>query len=69
MIGKLIGAFAGAQASKHTRSIGGTGGAVLGALAVPIIGRMRLPALLALGAGAYAAKKLGEKGKKAAPAE
>jgi len=58
MIGKIIGAFAGAQASKYTRSLGGTGGALVGALAVPVIRRMRWPLLLALGAGGYAAKKL-----------
>lgn len=67
MIGKLIGAFAGAQASKYTRSLGGTGGAVLGALAVPVISRMRLPALLALGAGGYMAKKLADKNQATTP--
>ena len=64
MIGKILGAFAGAEASKYTKSIGGTGGAILGALAVPVISRMRIPALLALGAGGYAAKKLIDKEKK-----
>ncbi len=63
MIGKIIGAAAGAQAAKYTRSLGGTGGALLGALAVPVISRMRWPALLALGAGGYAAKKLAERGR------
>ena len=68
MIGKLIGAFAGAQAAKQTSKIGGTGGALLGALAVPVISRMRIPALLAIGAGGYLAAKLADKGKKPAPA-
>ena len=68
MIGKLIGAFAGAEAAKRTSKIGGTGGAILGAVAVPIISRMRIPALLALGAGGYIASKLADKGKKPAPA-
>ena len=67
MIGKVLGAIAGAEASKYTRQIGGTGGAILGALAVPVLGRLRLPALLALGAGGYLAKKLSEKGKKDQP--
>lgn len=58
MIGKIIGGLAGAQASKHFRNIGGTGGAILGAAVVPVISRMRLPALIALGAGGYAVKKL-----------
>ena len=61
MIGKLIGAAAGAQASKYTRSLGGTGGALLGALAVPVISRMRIPALLALAGGGYLAKKFIDK--------
>ena len=69
MIGKLIGAFAGAEAAKHTSKIGGTGGAILGAVAVPIISRMRIPALLALGAGGYLASKLANKGKKSSSAE
>lgn len=61
MIGKIIGALAGAEASKYTKSIGGTGGAILGAVAVPVIARMRIPALLALGAGGYLAKKMIDK--------
>lgn len=61
MIGKLIGAFAGSQASKYTRSLGGTGGAILGAVAVPVISRMRIPSLLAIGAAGYVVKKLIDK--------
>lgn len=57
MIGKLIGAAAGAQAAKHTAKIGGAGGAMLGAVAIPLVRRMSLPALLAIGAGGYAFKK------------
>lgn len=57
MFGKLIGAVAGAQAAKHTAKIGGTGGAMLGAMAVPLVRRMSIPALLAIGAGGYAWKK------------
>ena len=63
MIGKLIGAVAGAQASKYTRSLGGTGGAVLGALAVPVISRMRWTSLAALAAGGYLITKLNDKAK------
>ena len=51
MIGKIIGAVVGAQAAKASRGIDGTTGAVLGALAVPVARRMKLPALLALAAG------------------
>lgn len=63
MIGKLIGAGVGAALSKETRKVGGTTGAVLGALAVPLVSRLRLPTLLALAGGGYLAKKLADKGK------
>lgn len=57
MIGKIIGAVAGSQASKHVRGLNGTGGALLGA-AVPIVLRRLSPlTLIAMAAGAYAAKK------------
>jgi len=65
MIGKIIGGLVGAQASKKVSSIGGTGGAILGAVAVPVIARMRLPTLLLLGAGGYLAKKLIDKNEEA----
>ncbi len=57
MIGKLIGAAAGAQAAKHSASIGGTGGALLGAMAVPLVRRFSIPALVAVGVGGYLAKR------------
>ena len=57
MIGKLIGAVAGAQAAKHSAAVGGTGGAILGALAVPLVRRLSIPALLVVGAGGYLAKR------------
>jgi len=57
VIGKIIGAVAGNQASKHVRGLNGTGGALLGA-AVPILLRRLSPlTLIAAAAGAYAAKK------------
>lgn len=62
MIGKLIGAVAGAQAAKATSRIDGTTGAVLGAIAVPVVRRMKVPALLALAAGGYAFKRLADRG-------
>jgi len=62
MIGKLIGALAGAQASKFSRNLGGTGGALLGALAVPVVRRMKWTSLAALAAGGYVIKKLNDKG-------
>lgn len=57
MIGKIFGAVAGAKMAQHSRNVGGTGGALLGAAAVPLIRRMSLPAMLVLGAGGYAYKK------------
>lgn len=61
MFGRIVGAFAGAQAAKHTAKVGGTGGALLGAVAVPMIARMSIPALAVLGVGAYFAKKAYDK--------
>ncbi len=61
MIGKLIGAGVGAALSKETRKMGGASGAVLGAVAVPFITRLRIPALLALAGGGYLAKRLADK--------
>jgi len=58
MIGKIIGGLVGAQVARHSSRIGGTGGAILGALAVPVISRMRMRTLLLLGAGGYVAKKV-----------
>lgn len=57
MIGKIIGAIAGSQASKQVRGLNGTSGALLGA-AVPILLRRLSPlTLIAAAAGAYVAKK------------
>jgi len=63
MIGKLIGAGVGAALSKETRKIGGTTGAILGAVAVPFVTRLRIPALLAIAGGGYLAKRLADKSK------
>ena len=62
MIGKLIGAGVGAALSKETRKIEGPTGAILGALAVPLLARMRLSTMLALAGGGYLVKKLSDKG-------
>ena len=63
MIGRIIGAGVGAALSKQTRSIGGPAGAILGTVAVPIISRLSLPAMLVIGAGGYFVKKFADKGK------
>ncbi|VVT06025.1 hypothetical protein [Erythrobacter sp. EC-HK427] len=61
MIGRIIGAGVGAALSKQTRRIGGPAGAILGSVAVPVIARMSIPAMLAIGAGGYMVKKVLEK--------
>lgn len=61
MIGKLIGAGVGAALGKESRKMGGATGAVLGAVAVPLVTRLRLPVLLALAGGGYLAKRLADK--------
>lgn len=61
MLGKILGAAAGAEASKFTTAFGGTSGALMGALAAPLVRRLSLPALVALGAGGYLAKRYYEK--------
>lgn len=63
MIGKFIGAGIGAVLGKETRKMGGATGAILGAVAVPFVSRLRLPALLALAGGGYLAKRLADKAK------
>ena len=61
MIGKLIGAGIGAKLGSESRKMGGTTGAVLGAVAVPLVRRLRLPTLLALVGGGYLVKRLADK--------
>lgn len=59
MIGKMIGAMVGAKVAERTRGgVGGTGGAIVGALAPTILRRVGLVPLAALALGGYAAKKL-----------
>ncbi|WP_394269497.1 hypothetical protein [Qipengyuania sp.] len=62
MIGKVIGAFVGDKIAKQTSGIGGASGAALGVIAATVLRRMSLPAMLALGAGGYLAKKFTDKG-------
>ncbi|OYX65217.1 MAG: hypothetical protein B7Y88_09570 [Sphingomonadales bacterium 32-64-17] len=61
MIGKIIGGFAGAKMAEKTSSIGGAGGALLGAASVAVVRRLSIPAMIALGAGGYAYKKYSER--------
>ena len=63
MIGKIIGAYAGDKLAKQTSGlgIGGAGGAALGVVAAGVLRRMSLPAMIALGAGGYVAKRIYER--------
>ena len=57
MIGKIVAAVIGKNIGKQTRGMSGAGGAVAGVVTAGLIRRMSLPALIALAAGGYAAKK------------
>lgn len=61
MIGKIIGALAGSQASKHVQGFNGTGGALLGAAAPTLLRRLSPLTLLAMVAGGYACKKYSDR--------
>lgn len=61
MIGKIIGAFVGDKLAKQTTGIGGASGAAIGVVAASVLRRMSLPAMIALGAGGYVAKKIIDK--------
>ena len=68
MFGKIIGAIAGSKIAESTRGIGGPGGAALGIGAATIAKRLSIPALLAITAGGYVAKKYWTKKDAADPA-
>lgn len=57
MFGKIIGAIAGSKLAENARGIGGTKGAALGWGAATIAKRLSIPALVAITAGGYFAKK------------
>lgn len=57
MLGKIIGAVAGAKAANHISGVGQTGGALLGIGATTLARRMSPLALVAVAAGAYAVKR------------
>jgi hypothetical protein len=61
MITKIIGAALGAKAAKQSRAMGGASGAALGAAVPFILRRMSIPAMLAVGAGGYFAKRAYDK--------
>ncbi|MFK4003024.1 hypothetical protein [Qipengyuania sp. NPDC077563] len=61
MIGKIIGAYMGDKLAKQTSGLEGASGAAIGVIAATALRRMSLPAMLALGAGGYLAKRLAER--------
>lgn len=61
MIGKVIGAFIGDKLGKQTGPGGGASGAAVGVVAATILSRLSIPAMIAVGAGGYVAKKLYDK--------
>jgi hypothetical protein len=61
MIGKIIGAAVGAKVAERARGISGPGGAILGAVAIPLVRRMGPVGLVAVALGGYAASRLGRK--------
>jgi hypothetical protein len=65
MLGKILGAFAGKKAAEHTSSLGGTGGALLGAAGATLLKRASVPTLVAVTVGGYALKKWKNKRDKA----
>ncbi|MEW4448748.1 hypothetical protein [Qipengyuania sp. JC766] len=62
MLGKMIGALVGGKLAQNTRGISGPTGVAAGFIVPAVLRRLSLPGMLAIGAGAYVAKKLGEKG-------
>lgn len=61
MLGKIIGAIAGAKAAKSARGVNEPGGAVMGVAAVALARRFGIPGMIAAAAGGYALKKYNEK--------
>ena len=61
MIGKLIGAVAGAKATEHVKGVGGAGGALLGMAAPMVLRRLGPMGLIAAAVGGYAYKRYADK--------
>ena len=69
MLGKIMGAFIGGKVAEKTSGVTGPTGAALGVLAPAILRRLSLPAMIALAAGGYVAKRLDERKAASQPAE
>jgi hypothetical protein len=61
MLGKILGAVVGAKVAEQTESVGGLGGALLGAASLTLVRRLSFPALIVLAGGGYAVKKLSDR--------
>ncbi|MBT2133090.1 hypothetical protein KK137_01980 [Croceibacterium sp. LX-88] len=61
MIGKMIGALAGAKVAEHARGVSGPVGALLGVGIVAAIRRMSPVTLVAAAVGGYVLKRYAEK--------
>lgn len=61
MIGKIIGAMAGAKVADHVRGVSGPGGALLGVGAAALARRLGPIGLVAALAGGYAFKRYSER--------
>jgi len=61
MLGKLIGAVAGAKATEHVKGVGGAGGALLGIAAPMVLRRMGPLGLIAAAVAGYAYKRYSDK--------
>ena len=61
MLGKIIGAVAGAKVADHVRGVNGPGGALLGAGAAALARRLGPLGLAAVVAGGYAFKRYSDK--------
>lgn len=58
MLGKIIGARMGQELARRTSNLSTTAGAAIGAVAPTVLRRVGIPALVVLGVGGFAVKKL-----------
>lgn len=61
MIGKILGAFVGAKAARHSRNVDEPSGALLGVAAMTLARRFGPAGLIAAAVGGYALKRHNEK--------